>query len=70
MNILLLLLVELVGLIVFSGILKKFSGINVWHVYMFQQKEFGWIQLSEQLFVVENMFCSLAVACAIDFTLE
>ena len=26
--------------------------------------------MSEQMFIVENMFCSLAVACAIDFTLE
>ena len=92
-SILVLLGVDLLSMIIYGILLKKWCGINMLQVYLFQQKEFGYVQvlrcrimevehqllgdryemslpqMSEQMFIVENMFCSLAVACAIDFTL-
>ena len=48
--------------------LKLAFGVRTLDVYTFIQTEYGFIQMSEQLFIIENMFCSLAVACAMDFT--
>ena len=45
LSILVLLVVDLLSMLAYGILLKKWCGINMLQVYLFQQKEFGYVQV-------------------------
>ena len=39
-------------------------------VYCFQQREFGFALASQQSHILDNLFCTIAIGCAIDLSLK
>merc|ERR1719343_1259120 len=57
--------------VIINGILMYFrNGVNLWKVFLFMQKEWGWVMAVQQGFVIEQQFCVVAIGCAIDFTFK
>ena len=39
-------------------------------VYCFQQREFGLVLAGQQAHILDNLFCTIAIGCAIDLSLD
>ena len=39
-------------------------------VYCFQQREFGFVLAGQQSHILDNLFCTIAIGCAIDLSLK
>ena len=46
------------------------TNINLFHVYLHLMKEYGVVFSVHQAYLLEYLFCTIAIACAFDFTLQ
>ena len=69
-NLLFLLTFDILSLALSALFLFFCSGINLFHIYLHLMKEYGLIFSIHQAYLLEYLFCTIAVACAFDFTLQ
>ena len=69
-NLLLLIAIDSVYFSVSFIVLYYVSNINIFKVLLYLLDEYGIIFAIHQAFLLEYLFCTIAIACAFDFTLE
>ena len=69
-NLLFLVFFDFVSLVIAAIFLFVSSSINLFHVYLHLMKEYGVVFAIHQAYLLEYLFCTIAIACAFDFTLQ
>jgi len=62
--------IDLLSLLFSGAFLKYKLNINLFQVYCFQQREFGLVLAGQQAHILDNLFCTIAIGCAIDLSLD
>eukprot|EP00747_Dinoflagellata_sp_TGD_P058720 gnl/TRDRNA2_/TRDRNA2_151247_c1_seq1.p1 gnl/TRDRNA2_/TRDRNA2_151247_c1~~gnl/TRDRNA2_/TRDRNA2_151247_c1_seq1.p1 ORF type:complete len:128 (-),score=8.95 gnl/TRDRNA2_/TRDRNA2_151247_c1_seq1:171-554(-) len=61
---------DALSVLISGGLLYSCGNLNIWHVYLHIQKDFGIIMALQQAWMLEQSFCVIAVACALDLTFK
>ena len=69
-NLILLISIDSLSFIMSFVMLYFVSSINLFKVLLHLQTEYGLVFAIHQAFLLEYLFCTIAIACAFDFTLE
>ena len=69
-SLMLLLVVDLASLIVSIAVLYHFCQVNMFKFYLYLQKEHGYAFSMQQAYLIDYLFCTIAINCAFDFTLQ
>ena len=69
-NLLLLVSIDLLSLVISLFLLWKFCKINILKVYIYLQKQYGYAFAMQQAYLIDYLFCTIAINCAFDFTLH
>ena len=69
-NLLFLVVFDCISLTLAGIFLFFSSGINLLHVYLHLMKEYGVVFSIHQAYLLEYLFCTIAIACAFDFTFQ
>ena len=69
-NLLFLVFCDCVSLILAAIFLFFASNINLFHVYLHLNKEYGIVFSVNQTYLLEHLFCFVSIACALDYTFQ
>ena len=69
-NLLFLVTFDFISLVIAGIFLFISSNINLFHVYLHLMKEYGVVFSIHQAYLLEYLFCTIAIACAFDFTFQ
>ena len=69
-NLMFLVLIDALSLVATTSALWFSCKINLFKVYLFLQKEFGLIMAIQQAYLLDYLFCTIAIGCALDLTLK
>ena len=69
-NLLILVGVDLISLVGVFFILIRTVNINLFHVYIYLMKEYGLIFSIHLAYLLDQLFCMIAIACGLDFTFK
>ena len=69
-NLLFLVTFDFISLVIAGIFLFISSNINLFHVYLHLMKEDGVVFSIHQAYLLEYLFCTIAIACAFDFTFQ
>ena len=69
-SLLFLVSIDLVSLVVTFLALHRYCQVNMFKVYVYLQKEYGYAFAMQQAYLLDYLFCTIAINCAFDFTLH
>ena len=69
-NLLLLVTVDVLLLIVAFTLILKMAKINLFHVFVHLMKHYGLTFSIQIAFILEHLFCIIAIGCAFDFSFK
>ena len=69
-NLIILISIDSLSFIMSFAMLYFVSSINLFKVLLHLQTEYGLVFAIHQAFLLEYLFCTIAIACAFDFTLQ